>query len=648
MPETAPYGTWTSPITVSMLSAGGIRLEALTAAESSVYWTESRPAEQGRSVVVMWTTETGPSDVSPPGFNSRTRVHEYGGGAFGVHRGVVYSSRFEDQRVYRLGNDPIPITPEPDVEAGERYADFTFVGEYLICVRESHRGDREPRNELVRLPIDGEGAPEVIATGRDFYAAPRMSPDGTQLAWIEWDHPNMPWDATELMLSDIGPEGTLGSVSRIAGVPEESVIQPAWSPDGRLHFLSDRTGWWNLYRLDDGGVTARFPADVDFGHPPWIFGFHDYAFVPDGRIVCHYLRDGFSHLAMIDDGALSPIESTFTSIDPSVTVGEGKVWVIAGSSDDPTAVRSIDPSSGGSATIRSSLDAPIEPGFLSVPEAIEFPTAGDRTAYAFFYQARNGSFVAPDGELPPLVLFSHGGPTGVTTSELKLDIQFFTSRGFAVVDVNYGGSTGYGREYRRRLNGMWGVVDVDDCVAAAQYLVGLGLVDPKRMAIRGGSAGGYTTLAALTFRDVFAAGASYFGVADLRALAEDTHKFESRYLDGMVGPLPETADLYEQRSPVFHTDQLSCPIILLQGLDDRVVLPEQAEMMARALDAKGIPYAYVLFEGEGHGFRQAANIERAAEAELYFFARVFGFEPADDLTPVEIHNEAGLGAGRIK
>jgi dipeptidyl aminopeptidase/acylaminoacyl peptidase len=643
MPQTAPYGSWKSPITVAMLSQGGIRLGTLSAAGTAVYWTESRPADGGREVVVKWTEDSGAVDVSPAGFDSRTRVHEYGGGAYGVHGGVVYSSRFDDQRVYRIGDDPVPITPEPEIPAGERFADFTFSGEDVICVRESHRVDEEPSNELVRFPVDGEVAPAVIATGGDFYAAPRVSPDGTQLAWIQWDHPNMPWDGTELMLADIDPDGTLGAPSRVAGDRTESVFQPSWSPDGHLHFMSDRTGWWNLYRFGGGGVQALHTAEADFAHPPWIFGFQDYAFLPDGRIVCQYLRDGFSQLAILGNGLLEPMETPFTYSAEYVAVAAGQVWVIAGSASDPPAVRSIDPGSGDFATIRSSVTVPVEPGCLSVPEPIEFPTRGDRTAHAFFYPPRNDGFAAPEGTLPPLVVWTHGGPTGAATSEFNLGRQFWTSRGFALVDVNYGGSTGYGREYRKRLDGEWGIVDVDDCTAAARYVADQGLVDPARMAIRGGSAGGYTTLAALTFRDVFAAGASYFGVADLRALAEHTHKFESRYLDGMVGALPAAEEIYEDRSPVFHTERLSCPIILLQGLDDRVVPPEQAEMMARALDDKGIPHAYVAFEAEGHGFRRAANIERAAEAELYFYGRVFGFDPADDLTPVVIHHSDALG-----
>ena len=643
MTHTAPYGSWKSPITVAMLSQGGIRLETLTAAGAAVYWTESRPADGGREVVVKWTENSGAVDVSPADFNSRTRVHEYGGGAYGVHDGVVYSSRFEDQRVYRLGEDPVPITPEPEIPAGERFADFTFSGEHLICVRESHQADAEPRNELVRFPVDGDVAPEVIATGSDFYAAPLMSPDGTQMAWIQWDHPNMPWDGTELMLADVRSDGTLGVPSWVAGDRTESVFQPSWSPDGHLYFVSDRTGWWNLYRFDGDGVQALHTVEADFAHPPWVFGFQDYAFLPDGRIVCQYLENGFSQLAILADGSLRPMATPFSQVDPYVAVAAGRIWVVAGSSTDAAGVRSIDPESGDFATIRSSVTVPVEAECLSEPEAIEFPTTENRTAHAFFYPPRNDGFTAPEGTLPPLVVWSHGGPTGATTSGFNLARQFWTSRGFALVDVNYGGSTGYGREYRERLNGEWGIVDVDDCVAAARYLAAQGLVDPARMAIRGGSAGGYTTLAALTFRDVFAAGASYFGVADLRALAEHTHKFESRYLDGMVGTLPAAEAIYDERSPVFHTDRLSCPIILLQGLDDRVVPPEQAEMMVRALDAKGIPHAYVAFEGEGHGFRRAANIERAAEAELYFYGKVFGFDPADDLTPVAIHHSDALG-----
>jgi dipeptidyl aminopeptidase/acylaminoacyl peptidase len=642
MTTTAPYGSWESPITVSMLSQAGMRLESLTGDDGTVYWSESRPTEAGRSVVVRWDPDSGPVDVAPSGFDSRTRVHEYGGGAWGVHRGVVYSSRFDDQRLYRLGSEPVPITPEPEIAAGDRYADFTFVDNDVICVRERHHSDREPTNELVRLPLDGSGVPHVIASGADFYAAPRVSPDGSRLAWIEWNHPNMPWDGAELHVASIGADGKLEPSVLVAGGTAESVIEPRWSPDRVLHFVTDRSGWWNLHRLGPDGVESIYEAEAEFGDPSWMFGYHGYGFLGDGRIVCRYSAAGFSHLAIIANGSFEPVHTRFTDLAPFVAVAEGRVWVIAGNAGEPPGVRGIDPASGDVETVRLAVEAEIEEAFISIPEPIEFPTEGDRTAHAFFYPPRNGGYAAPDGELPPLVVFTHGGPTGTTTSEFNLGRQFFTSRGFALVDVNYGGSTGYGREYRQRLEGRWGIVDLDDCVAAARHLAARGLVDPERMAIRGGSAGGYTTLAALAFRDTFAVGASYFGVADLAALSEHTHKFESRYLDGLIGPYPEAESVYRERSPVFHGDRLSCPIILLQGLDDRVVLPEQAEVMVEALDAKGIPHAYVAFEGEGHGFRQAANIERAAEAELYFYGKVFGFEPADDLEPVEIRHEEAL------
>lgn len=640
MAITAPYGSWSSPITPSMLTDAGIGLSEVSADGEDLYWVESRPAEAGRSVIVRRTPNGAVEDVSPAGFNSRTRAHEYGGGAYCVADGVVISSRFEDQRVYRLdGAEPQPITPEPQLPAGDRYADYAIHNDLVFCVREHHRPGAEAVNELVAFPIDGSASPRVIAGGHDFYSSPRVSPDGGQLAWLSWDHPNMPWDGTELWSAALAPDGSLGEARHVAGGSEESVFQPEWSPDGRIHFVSDRTGWWNLYRSDGSSeVTPLYPMDAEFGCPQWQFGYRRFAFLSATQIAAVYEEAGISRLAVVENGALSVCGSDRDVIADTLAVASGRVWTVAASVADPAAVVGIDPNTGEAKVVRSSLSLDLDRGYLSRPETVTFPTTGDMVAHAFYYPPANADFEAPAGELPPLVVWSHGGPTGATKPGFTLSRQFWTSRGFAVVDVNYRGSAGYGREYRNALQRQWGIIDTEDCIAASHYLADQGLVDRRRMAIRGGSAGGYTTLCALTFHDEFAAGASYYGVADIGALAEETHKFESRYVDSMVGPYPEAADTYRDRSPVFHADQLSKPMLILQGLDDEVVLPNQAEMMIEALDGKAIPYAYLAFEGEGHGFRMAENIVRAAEAELLFYGWVFGFTPAGDMRSIEIHH----------
>jgi dipeptidyl aminopeptidase/acylaminoacyl peptidase len=637
---TAPYGSWDSPITPTMLTRAGIGLAEVAADGGDLYWVESRPTEAGRSVIVRRATDGTIEDISPAGFNSRTRAHEYGGGVYAVGEGIIVSSRFEDQRVYRLdGAEPLPITPEPDLPAGDRYADYTFHNNLVVCVREHHFPDAEAVNELVVFPIDGSAAPRVIAAGHDFVASPVVSPDGTQLAWLTWDHPNMPWDGTELWMADLAPDGTLTETALVAGGLDESIFQPAWAPDGTLHFVSDRTGWWNLYqRPKTGGTIALYEMDAEFGAPQWQFGYRRYGFLGDGRIVALFEEDGLSRLAVLDNGELDVRRVDRDDIYPTLAVGPDVVWTIAAGATRPAAVIGINLRKDAELVVRSSLSVDLDERYVSRPQTITFPTTGNAVAHAFFYPPANADFTAPEGELPPLVVWSHGGPTGSTSPGFTLGRQFWTSRGFALVDVNYRGSTGYGRAYRNALRGQWGLIDTDDCIAAARYLADQGLVDGLRMAIRGGSAGGYTTLCALTFHDEFATGASYFGVADIGALAAETHKLESRYMDSMVGPYPEAADLYRERSPVHHTEKLSRPMVILQGLDDEVVLPNQAEMMIEALDRKGIPYAYLAFEGEGHGFRKAENIERSAEAELFFYGWVFGFVPAGDIPPVEIHN----------
>ena len=649
-PTTSPYGSWASPITTDSIVADSVGLGQIALDGDDVYWVELRPLEAGRQVVVKRTPDGAGLDVTPAPFNVRTRVHEYGGGAYVVSGGTVYFTNFADQRVYRqpAGQEPCPITPAGDI----RHADFAvdLARSRLICVQENHSGDGEPVNSVVAVPMDTRDGviadPEALVSGSDFYSSPRLSPDGSWLCWLSWNHPNMPWDGTELWVGELDDDGKVGERKLVAGGSAESICQPEWAPDGRLYFVSDRTGWWNLHRWDNrpgrGAGESILPMEAEFGRPQWVFGANCYGFVSADRAICADNRSGVWGLLDLDleSGRWTALDiGGYSAMGRSdLRVVEDQVFFEAGGPTEPNALLRLDLEAGRLDVVRRSNPAGVDPEYLSAPETIEFPTEGGLTAHAFFYPPRNRDFAAPEGAKPPLLLKSHGGPTAATSNALDLEIQFWTSRGFAVVDVNYGGSTGYGREYRRRLERNWGVVDVNDCVNAARYLAAQGSVDEKQLAIDGGSAGGYTTLAALTFRDIFSAGASYYGVSDLETLARDTHKFESRYLDTLVGPYPEDAGVYRERSPINFTERLSRPIILLQGLEDRIVPPDQAEAMFNAVRAKGIPTAYLAFAGEQHGFRQAGNIKRALEAELYFFCRLFGFEPADEIEPVDIEN----------
>ena len=646
--KATPYGSWKSPITSDLIVSETIGLGQIALDGQDVYWVESRPTEGGRYVIVRRTPDGRTTDVMPPPFNARTRVHEYGGGAFAVADGqavaeapAVYFSNFADQRLYRQdpGAEPRPITPETAL----RYADGVFDRRRgrMICVREDHTDPgREAANAIVSLDLEGDDSGgQALVSGNDFYSSPRLSPDGSRLAWLTWNHPNMPWDGTELWVGELGADGSIGRTERVAGGARESIFQPEWSPDGVLHFVSDQTGWWNLYRRRDGQVESLIKVEAEFGLPQWVFGMSTYAFESTGRILCAYTQQGTWRLASLDtaSGELEPIETPYTQIE-GLRAAPGRVVFLAGSPTEPESVVQLDLATRRLEVLRRSSEITIDAGYLSISQEIEFPTEHGLTAHAFSYAPKNRDYVAPPGERPPLLVLIHGGPTGATSSTLNLAIQYWTSRGVAVLDVNYGGSTGYGREYRQRLDGQWGVVDVDDCVNGARYLVERGAVDGNRLAIRGGSAGGYTTLSVLTFRDVFKAGASYYGVSDLEALAKDTHKFESRYLDRLVGPYPERSDLYRERSPINFAHRLSCPMILFQGLEDKVVPPDQAETMFEAVRAKGLPVAYLPFEGEQHGFRRAENIKRALDAELYFYSRIFGFELADPVEPVSIEN----------
>jgi dipeptidyl aminopeptidase/acylaminoacyl peptidase len=645
------YGSWKSPITSESIVKETVGLGQIKCEGTDRYWIEMRPSEEGRSVIVRCNAQGIVADVTPPGFNARTRVHEYGGGDYVVHQGTVFFSNFSDQRLYRQepGATPEPITPEGTAPGASatgnlRYADAVVDRgrNRLICVREDHSDpQREAVNTLVCIGFDGEdGAGLLLVSGNDFYSSPRASPDGSRLAWLSWNHPHMPWDETELWVADFGSDGAITNSRRVAGGNDESIFQPEWSPDGVLYFVSDRSGWWNIYReAGNGSIELVLGKDAEFGSPQWVFGMSTYAFVSATRIVCTYAERGIWRLGLIDTASrvLEKIETPYSDISSLRVTGERTVFR-GGSPNDVAAVVELDLATRETTVLRRSNNVAVDPGYVSIPQPIEFPTTAGLTAHAFFYAPHNQDYTAPPNELPLLLVKSHGGPTSAAVTTLGFNLQYWTSRGIAVLDVNYGGSSGYGREYRRRLRGQWGIVDVDDCMNGALHLVRDGKADPARLMIDGGSAGGYTTLCALTFRDIFNAGASHFGVSDAEALAKETHKFESRYLDGLIGPYPERRDLYFQRSPINFTDQLSCPVIFFQGLEDKIVPPSQAEKMVEALRKKGIPVAYVAFAGEQHGFRRAANIRRAQDGELYFYSRVFGFDLAEALEPVEIYN----------
>ncbi len=656
------YGTWKSPLTAARVTAGTLRFDHLVVDGEDLYWVEGRASDAGRYVVVRRMADGSLADVTQHGYNVRTRVHEYGGAAFTVHRGTVYFSNFSDQRLYRQapGQAPQPITAE-----GCFYADAHVDAsrQRLVCVREDHRGPTVI-NAIVSVTTDGS-TEDVLVSGADFYSDPALSPEGSRLAWLQWNHPNMPWDGTELWLADVKATGTLGERWKIAGGESESIFQPEWSQAGELVYVSDRTGWWNLYRWAGhagragkagglGGDEALLPTNAEFGKPQWVFSQTTYCFLDATRIAATYAEEGRWKLGVLqlETRRFDRINLALEPMD-CICATSRDVFFIGGSPTHPPAItgverRAIDAAVSSSdqltrppvvdvAVIRTASTDRIGEAWISPAQPITFDSDG-QPVHAFYFAPKNPDYSAPVAERPPLLVLSHGGPTAASTDVLDARIQFWTSRGFAVLDVNYSGSTGFGRAYRDRLKARWGLVDVADCVNGARHLVAKGLADPDRLSIRGGSAGGYTTLAALTFHDTFKAGASHYGVSDVEVLAKDTHKFESRYLDSLIGPYPDGRDLYHARSPIHFTDRLSAALILFQGLEDKVVPPNQAEMMADAVRRKGLPVAYVPFEGEQHGFRKAENIIRSLEAELYFYGAVFGFTPADPLEPVAIDN----------
>ena len=640
-----PYGSWQSPISSDLIVSQSVRLSDVALDGRDIYWVEMRPSEGGRNVIVRYTSAGRIADITPADFNCRTRVHEYGGRSYAVNQADVYFSNFSDQRIYLQKPNCPPATIA--TQTGLRFADIIVDSFHhsLICVCEDHRNGRTPpENTLIRLDLmqageAGDQRLNVLVSGSDFYASPCLSPDGSQLAWLSWNHPDMPWDGTELWIGKLEPDGALTETEIVAGGRGESIFQPQWSPDGTLFFVSDRTGWWNLYRRRENEIKPVVRMEAEFGMPQWLFGMSTYAFESARRLICAYTREGRWQLAGInlDDEELEIIETPYSDIS-YLRASAGRVVFVGGSATEPTSIVKLNTDTRMLDVLRRSIRHEIDSGYISIPETIEFPTKQGQTSHAFFYSPQNKHFQAPADERPPLMVISHGGPTAAATDSLNLAIQYWTSRGIAVLDVNYGGSTGFGRAYRQRLYGQWGVVDTQDCVDGAIYSMETFGVDPNRLVIRGSSAGGYTTLCALVFNDVFKAGASYYGVSDLQALVLETHKFEARYLDQLIGPYPEHKNLYIARSPISQAEDLSCPVIFFQGLEDKVVPPAQAEMMVEILKDKKLPVAYVVFDKEQHGFRIAQNIKRALDAELYFYSRIFGFQLADEIPPVKIEN----------
>jgi dipeptidyl aminopeptidase/acylaminoacyl peptidase len=648
-PTVAPYGAWESPFPISMLTVGVVALGEIRAAGGVRWWLEGRPEEKGRQILVRRDPDGTETRLSPEGFNVRTRVHEYGGAPYVADGDLVVVSDFSTGRLNRITapGEVEPFTPE----RAWRYADLTLdrPRNRLLAVREDHEKATlerhgEAENSLVGIDL-ASGEVTTLVEGADFYSAPRLSPDGRQLAWLEWRHPNMPWDGTTLRLAPVAADGSVGEAVTVAGSQHDWIAQPRWSPAGVLHFAAEPSGWMNLHRFVGGRVEAVTDREAEFVYPDWLFGFATYGFLADGSIVAIAREGGRDKLFVVgpEDQAIREIDVPFTEMS-SLSVDGGTVVLRGAAPDRFASIVELDPATGAWAPIRQAMQHPLARDDVSIPRPVEFPTAGGLTAFGQFYAPTNQQFRGPAGERPPLIVTSHGGPTSAAYTGLTILAQLFTSRGFAVLDVDYGGSTGYGKDYRKRLEGQWGVVDLQDCENGANWLVDQGLVDGEKLAIRGGSASGYTTLCAMTFSREFKAGTSYFGIGDLETFRAETHKFESRYDQTLIGPWPEAKQLYHDRSPINFVDQLACPVLILQGAEDRVVPPSQAEEFVDALWEKHLPHAYLLFPGEDHGFRAAENIIRSFEAELSFYGQIFGFTPADDFEPIKVEFLADAAA----
>jgi dipeptidyl aminopeptidase/acylaminoacyl peptidase len=635
---TAPYGTWPSPVTTELVTSGTASLASPRLDQDTLYWLESRPDQGGRVDLLRRRVDGATERVTSDEFNVRSRVHEYGGGAYAVGGGVVVFSHFADNRLYLVRDGrTTPLTPVSD----HRYADLRVHPDrdLVLAVREDHAGDGEPVTTIVALELGGEGVGTVLCAGADFYSDPELSDTGV-LAWTEWNHPAMPWDATRIRRGSL-VDGAVVDVTDVAGGATESAVHPRWAPGGELIFVSDRTDWWNLYAERDGVSTPLWPEAAEFATPQWVFGEQPYMVLDSSRLLVSRISEGVTSINLLDRSSQTLRPILPAGLYGALTAADGRAAALIEDPDRPARLALVDLTTETWTDVRLAGERTLSPDWVSVPRAVSWPSTLDDVpgeVHGWYYPPTNPGHTAPEGELPPLITISHGGPTSFSDTGFTVSLQYWTSRGFAVLDVNYRGSTGYGRPYRDALRGAWGIVDVADCAAGAAALADQGLADPRRLIVRGGSAGGYTTLQALTTTDTFTAGISFYGVADLEALARDTHKFEARYLDGLIGPYPEAIEIYHERSPIHHVDRLAVPLLLLQGSDDAVVPPNQAETMAAAVRAKGLPVAMIIFAGEGHGFRRADSIKAALEAQLYFLGRVFDFTPADELPAIDIDN----------
>jgi acetyl esterase/lipase len=646
----ADYGNWPSPITPSSLVEGVRGIGSLQYDSGFVYWLESRPEEAGRQTIMRWHQDSGMEEILPAPFNARSRVHEYGGTSYAVCGNVIWFSHFDDQRLYRIipGSDPQPITAESSVNSALRFAACTpdISRNRLICVREDHRAEGEPRNELVAVSMDGSDQQgEILFTQSDFVSAPQLSSDGLSIAFVSWSHPNMPWDNTTLWSANFQKDGSLCNLTQHNVDTQESVIDPKWSDSGELYALTDRSNWWSLHRVSGNKfeTVAHHENDVEIGGPMWTLGTSYYDFIDGNSAVTVMNRGGVEHLSILDlegNGSSTIPIPCLTGVG-SMVLADERIMAVLKYTNKPSVLVSFKTDGTDFLVIRTTSNS-ADPAWSSPYQLVTFPTGdGNAVAHGIYLPPQNPDVGAPAEQTPPLIVTVHGGPTGVSSPGYSLAQQFWTSRGFAILDLNYRGSTGFGREYRRALYGNWGIADVEDAVAGAKWLSDQKLADPARLIIRGGSAGGFTVLAAHAFHNTFSAGASHYGVSDLTILAKETHKFESRYIDQMIGPYPEFAHVYQERSPINHLDNFNAPLVMLQGLEDNVVPPNQSEMIFEALKTRAIPTAYVSFEGEGHGFRKAENIVHAIQAELYFYSKVLNMPVADDLPELNIENLRG-------
>ncbi len=638
----APCGSWKSPITSNLITSSQIKLSDLSISDDGIFWNELRPQENGRSLIVKWYKNK-KTDFLPSGFSARSRVHEYGGGAFLIHKEVAFFSNEKDQHFYAAypNGQTIDLTHSDS----RRYANPIF-DPYRNCIyaiEEDHQDKHTVINRLVKIDPEGKQPVEVVHEGHDFYSSPTLHPEGTHIAFLAWNHPNMPWDGTELLIGLLDKNSKILEEERVAGGCFESIFQPEWSPSGCLHFVSDKNGWWNLYVKGEKGITNLCPVNAEFGTAQWIFGISRYAFLPNGKIACIYTKKGIDYLGILDpqNKEIDTLPLGFTSFSSIKALNKTLIFTAA-SPQTLNAIWQYDLEKQNLKLLQSSLLVDIDPTYLSIPETIDFLTTNKQDAFGLYYNPKNKDFTMPDNEKPPLIVRSHGGPSTHIPLALDLEVQFWTSRGFAVLDVNYGGSTGYGRQYRQRLKGNWGIVDVDDCVNGALHLVKNKQADPKRLIIKGRSAGGFTTLVALAFKKVFTCGASYYGISDLEAMTNHTHKFESHYLEGLIGAYPEKKNRYIKRSPIHHMKNFSSPIILFQGGKDKVVPKIQSEMIFNCLKKRNIPVTYLFFKEEAHGFRIAKNIQKCLESELFFYSKIFHLKANETLPSVPINNSEAL------